>query len=370
VEPRVIGFASFVARRFVRAVITLLSVILITFILFWSFPTGPEQYVYGDKIEHHTVTDADVADARHQLGLDRPKVVQAVDYVAHLARGDFGKRWQGTTVDLQHRITSQPPVGPSVFPFLWITLSILLGGALLVLALSVPLGAIAGTRIGSWTDRGISVMTVLFICTHPMMLGLMLGSAAHKFGWFLTDGYCPLNPGPVGSPQTIFFAGTTPTCGGLAAWTTHLILPWITFALLFLALYTRMIRSSVADTMHEDFVRTARAKGASEARVVRRHVLPTASLRVLTMVGMEVGTAIGVAAYIEAAFHIRGLGTLAIFSMGGGSVGLDLPFVLALVVVITLVVVIGTFVIDVLHAALDPRRSEIERTKSFVGGVI
>jgi peptide/nickel transport system permease protein len=362
------ALASFALRRLARSVLTLLSVVAITFMLFWAFPTGPENFVYADKIAHHTITDADVADANHQLGLDRPKVVQFADYVAHLARGDLGKRWLGTRVDLHHRITAQEPVGPSVLPFLWITLSILVGGAALVLLLSVPLGALAGTRIGSWTDRGISTVSVLFVCTHPMMLGLMLGSAAHRFGWFDTDGYCPIRgvSGPLDAgPQLI---GQAP-CGGIVDWTTHLILPWLTFALLFLALYTRMIRASVAEAMHEDYVRTARAKGASEARVVGRHVLPTASLRVLTMVGMEVGTALGVAAYIEAAFHIRGLGTLAIFSMGGGSAGLDLPFVLALVVVITLVVVIGTFVVDVLHAWLDPRRGDVDRTKSLVGGV-
>ena len=114
-----------------------------------------------------------------------------------------------------------------------------------------------------------------------------------------------------------------PTSSPAAApvdWATHLILPWLTFALLFLALYTRMIRASVAETIHEDFVRTARAKGASQTRVLARHVLPSAGLRVLTMVGMEIGTAIGVCIYIESAFSIDGLGpTPSTFSEAAGS---------------------------------------------------
>jgi peptide/nickel transport system permease protein len=354
-------FASFVVRRTARATLTLLAVILITFLLFRAFPTGPEIFVYPDKIAHGTITDADVHRARAQLGLDRPLLVQYLDYVGRLARGDLGTRWLGIRTDPTGRIVSRPPVRPDLFPYVRITLAILLGGAVLVLLLAVPLGAVAGTRIGSWTDRGISFFALVGVCIHPMMLGLILGSAARGLGWLSTDGYCPLVRGP------------TDTCGGFSAWSSHLVLPWLTFALLFLALYTRVVRASVAETVHEEYVRTARAKGASELRVVGRHVLPSASLKVLTMIGMEIGTAIGVAAYIEAAFHIRGLGTLAVFTLGGGSRGVDLPFTLALVVVITLIVVVGNLVVDILHGALDPRTAgtaTTPQTKSLAGGVI
>ncbi len=167
-------------------------------------------------------------------------------------------------------------------------------------------------------------------------------------------------------------AGQDAICGGLTDWTTHLILPWTTFALLFLALYTRMIRLSVAETLHEDFVRTARAKGAGENRVLAFHVLPTASLRVLTMIGMEIGTAIGVAIYVEAAFGIRGLGRLSVVAMTGANRSLDLPLVLAVVSVITVLVVVGNLVVDLLYAVLDPRagrETAPARTKSLAGGV-
>ena len=166
-------------------------------------------------------------------------------------------------------------------------------------------------------------------------------------------------------------AGYQP-CGGPTDWATHLILPWLTFALLFLALYTRMIRASVAETIHEDFVRTARAKGASQMRVVGRHVLPSAGLRVLTMVGMEIGTAIGVCVYIESAFGDGGLGSLAVNTLGGGLRALILPQVLAVIVLITLIVIVGNLIVDLLYVFLDPRvglQRAQQRTKSLVGGV-
>jgi peptide/nickel transport system permease protein len=133
-----------------------------------------------------------------------------------------------------------------------------------------------------------------------------------------------------------------------------------------------MIRASVAETIHEDFVRTARAKGASQTRLLARHVLPSAGLRVLTMVGMETGTAIGVCIYIESAFSIDGLGRLAVQTLGGGGFALILPSTLIIVVLITLIVVIGNLVVDALYAVLDPRvglQQGEQRTKSLVGGV-
>ncbi len=235
---------------------------------------------------------------------------------------------------------------------------------------ALPLGAISGSRVGSWADRIISFLALLLVCTHPMMLGLMLRSAGNGLGWDSTTGYCPLiGHGAVTDSQGYPIGGA---CGGPVDWASHLVLPWLTFALLFLALYTRMVRASVAETIEEDFVRTARAKGASATRVLGLHVLPSAGLRVLTMVGMEVGTAIAVSIYIESAFRIDGLGRRAVQTLGGEGFGLSLPDSLAIVVLITLIVVVGNFVVDLLSAVLDPRVGVVrgpERTKSLVGGV-
>ncbi len=350
--------ASFFVRRLAAALFTLLALIAVTFVVYWALPSTPAQFVYPEA-QH--LTSYQLAHANQLLGLDKPKPVQYVDYLWQLAHGDVGRFWTGSVL-IENTKLQQQPIGPQLFPSLRATLSIILGGAALVVLLAVPLGAFAGTRVGSNSDRAISSVSLVGVCTHPMVLGLIL---ATTFGyshlhWLPGGGYCPL------------VRTSTSPCGGVADWADHLVLPWITFALLFLALYTRMVRASVAETLPEDFVRTARAKGATELHVVTRHVLPSASLRVLTMVGMEIGTAIGVCIYIEAAFGITGLGTLAVRAMGGATTGIDLPYTLAIVTTITLIVVIGNLVVDLLYAVLDPRASAIDdrrATKGALGGI-
>jgi peptide/nickel transport system permease protein len=136
-----------------------------------------------------------------------------------------------------------------------------------------------------------------------------------------------------------------------------------------------MIRASVAESVHEDYVRTARAKGAREWRVMTRHVLPNASLRVLTMVGMDIGTALGVAVFVEAAYGFQGLARLAVHAMAGDEVtsATDLPMLLAVVTVIAVIVVVGNLIVDLLYAVADPRIGPAERpgrTKEIAAGVI
>jgi len=348
----------YLSRRLAAGLFTLLALIAITFVIYWALPTTPASFVYP-YAQHLTSYQLD--HANHLLGLDRSKPVQYVDYLKQLAHGDIGRSWRGSQLVENTRL-DRPALGPTLYPGLRITLSIILGGAALVLLLAVPLGAYAGTRVGSLGDRVVSTATLVGICTHPMVLGLVLATllGAGHLGWVPTYGYCPI------------FRGETDTCGGVADWSTHLVLPWVTFALLFLALYTRMIRASVADTLHEDYVRTARAKGASTARVVGHHVLPPAGLRVLTMVGMEIGTAFGICVYIESAFGMTGLARQAVFAMGGATSQIDLPFTLGIVVLVTLIVVLGNFLVDMLYAVFDPRtgrESARGRDKPLVGGV-
>ena len=215
---------------------------------------------------------------------------------------------------LNDNVLTTFPIGPTLYPAVRETLSILIGGAILTVLLSVPLGALAGKRIGSMADRLISLGALVGVCTHPIVTGKLL---TQWFGidlhWLPIGGYCTFvkHPTPPGYPPGVEL------CGGPVDWTTHLIMPWFTFAFLFLALYTRMIRASVAESIHEDYVRTARAKGARERRVMARHVLPNASLRVLTMVGMDIGTALGVAVFVEFAYGFFGLARLSIDAMTG-----------------------------------------------------
>jgi peptide/nickel transport system permease protein len=358
--------ARYLMSRVVRGVLTVLTMIAIGFVLYFAIEKQPPVFLFFPAAGHGIPATAQQTNlVRHLFYLDRSKIWLYLHYISHLARGDFGTN---STIE-NGRIVD---TGRSVAPYqeLRETLSILGGGALLVVLLALPLGALSGSRIGSWRDRVISFVALVLVCTHPMMLGLILRSAGGRVNWLPTTGYCTFlkHPAPTGP---LYAPGYHP-CGGPVDWATHLILPCLTFALLFLALYTRMVRASVAETIQEDFVRTARAKGASQARVLARHVLPSASLRVLTMVGMEIGTAIGVCIYIESAFSISGLGSAAVQMLGGENPALVLPQVLAIIVLITLIVVVGNLVVDLLYAVLDPRagiQSGPQRTKSLVGGV-
>jgi peptide/nickel transport system permease protein len=351
---------AFAARRAAAGVFVLLVMITITFFLVRAIPNEPAQFVY--PMSQH-LTDYQLKTGHHLLGLDKPLLQQYGDYLGNLARGNFGHEWEGINFNNQGKPVLQP-IGPVLFPRIRMTLSIVIGGALLVLLIAFPLGLIAGRRIGSLADRTITLITLICVCTHPMVIGLILRTIfGNNIGWAPATGYCTF----------VHHSLSPPECGGPEQWASHLILPWITFALLFIALYTRMVRASVAETMHEDFVRTARAKGASETRVLTRHVSRYSGMRVLTMIGMEIGTAIGVCIYIEAAFGIQGLGNLAITSMFG-TAALDRPMILAVVTVITLIVVVGNFVVDLLYAIVDPRAGTSlhhnPEEKGLAGGVI
>jgi peptide/nickel transport system permease protein len=177
------------------------------------------------------------------------------------------------------------------------------------------------------------------ISAHPVWLGLVLsyflGFKAHIFP---VAGYCDLR-------------GTGAFCNGPAQWIWHLILPWLTFALLYAALYTRMIRASVIETIDEDYVRTARAKGASGWRVLRSHVLRNAMLPVVTMLSMDVGLWMSNAVFVETVFGLPGIGRLLTRSL----VRRDLPVVMAIVVFVSLLIVVLSVLVDLIYGALDPR---------------
>lgn len=342
-------------RRLVGAALTLVGVTTVAFLLFWATRTQPATFVYPDS---PVLTAYQVTHGNQLLGTDRPKLAQWFDYETHLLRFDLGKQWTGAQVGSNQRLTGQPAIAPELYSSLRVTLSLLIGGATVVLLLAIPLGAFAGSRIGSLGDRTLSIVALLGICTHPVVIGLIVRALfADRLRWTPKRGYCA-------------FLAHSNGCNGPLDWASHLALAWITFALLFLALYLRMVRASVAETLHEDYVQTARAKGAGELRVVIRHVLPNAVLRILTMVGMEIGTALGVCIYIEHSFSLPGIATDAVFYMGGNT-GLDLPMILAIVFLLGVIVVAGNAAVDMLYTIVDPRPrlARDSTSKSGVGGV-
>jgi peptide/nickel transport system permease protein len=173
-----------------------------------------------------------------------------------------------------------------------------------------------------------------------MVVGLTLNTAlGQQLKWFPPGGYCPLIPTPGAY------------CSGPVDWASHLLLPWITFALLFLALYTRMIRASVAETMHADYVRTARAKGVSEWRVIMRHVFRNALIPITTVAALNFGALLGGAIVTETIFSLDGIGFWFIQALNA----LDLYEVMAYLLVTAIAVVVFNLIADILYGFLDPR---------------
>jgi peptide/nickel transport system permease protein len=221
-----------------------------------------------------------------------------------------------------------------------VTGSLVFGGAFLWLVIAFPVGIVSALRPRSLFDR-LSMVFVLFgISAPPFWFGLILAYIfGFRLGWTPIADYCD------------FFPNASGTCGGPALWAYHLILPWITFALLFAALYARLIRANMLETSTEDYVRTAWAKGASRRRVVIHHVLRNSMLPLVTMLGMDVGLALGGAIFIERVFNLPGLGGELVASAFTGNV----PVIVGIVVFVTLAVIVSNFIVDVAYAWLDPR---------------
>ncbi|HEU5362336.1 MAG TPA: ABC transporter permease [Gaiellaceae bacterium] len=359
----------FLARRVTGGVLTIVVVVTLTFLMYWALSPQPGRFIYPLGIK---TTSYQLSDGAHRLGADRPKLTQYGDWWWHLLHGDFGHMWTGAT--LSDNVVTTAPIGPTLYPAIRVTLSILIGGAIMTVLLAIPLGVLSGRRVGSIPDKVIAVGALVGVCTHPIVTGKLL---TQWFGidlhWLPVGGYCTFVEHP--PPAGLNLPPNVHLCGGPVDWTTHMILPWVTFAFLFLALYTRMIRASVAESIHEDYVRTARSKGARERRVLLRHVLPNASLRVLTMVGMDIGTALGVAVFVEFSYGFFGLARLSILAMTGDPLAsaTDLPMLLAVVTVIALIVVVGNLLVDLLYSVVDPRTGTAARsgqTKEIAAGVM
>jgi peptide/nickel transport system permease protein len=329
---------AFALRRVVSGFILIAVLIFLTFFVFNEIPTNPACLVVACG-PHTTTTDAMIKAADHRLGIDRPVITQYADYAWHLVRhGDFGTAW-----------TQQQSVRDMLGTALPVTASLVIGGMILMLLIAVPLGAIAATRPRTLVDRGLLSVSIVGLAIQPFVLGITIRDFfANQLHWSKLS-YCPLTA-----------KVTTPLgeCGGPVDWASHLIVPWIVFALLFLPFYMRMIRVRLLETLDEPYVSVARAKGASETRVVAHHALRNAIGPVLPMLAIDAGTAITAAIYVETVFGLPGLGSLAVQAFSGRQGGFDLPLTAGIVVVVGTFVVLLNIASDVVGAWLDPRVRE------------
>jgi peptide/nickel transport system permease protein len=220
-----------------------------------------------------------------------------------------------------------------------VTGSLVFGGVILWLLMALPIGILSALRPRSALDRTSMTFVLIGISAHPIWIGLIFAYIfGFRLGWFPISNYCDFFP-------------SQGTCGGPAQWAYHLFLPWLTYAILFAALYARMVRANVMEALTEDYVRTARAKGAPERTVIRAHVLRNAMLPVVTMVGMDIGLLLGGSIFIEAVFGLPGLGSLAVRSIGN----FDLPTLQGVVIFGAIAIIVFSLVVDLLYAWIDPR---------------
>jgi peptide/nickel transport system permease protein len=311
-----------VLKRLAWAVVVFIAVTFSTYILFFIIPTNRPGNIQGRDI---------TASVTQATGIHGPVWRQYGQFL-----------WRIVTVQsLGRSTTSREDVNTTLRRAAPITASLLFGGAIFWMLVSIPIGILSALRPRSLLDRASMLFVLIGISVHPIWLGLILVYVfGHKLQLFPLGGYCDF-----------FYAGSSEVCGGPRQWAYHLILPWVTFGMLFAALYVRMIRASVLETLDHDFVTTARAKGASEWRVVRAHVLKNAFLPVITMLGMDVGIAFGGSVFVETVYGLPGIGRLAVRSLQRQ----DLPPLLGIIVLVTVAILIFNLVVDLLYAWLDPR---------------
>jgi peptide/nickel transport system permease protein len=317
---------QFLIRRLFWAVFLFFVATIITYLIFWVIPADPARLAAGKA-----ASPSDIARVRHFLHLDKPIWVQYWYFLKNLIfHGSLGQSFVNRqTVD--SIIGKDAPV----------TASLVFGGAIFWLTLSIPVGILSALRPRSITDRVTMTFVLIGISAHPVWIGLILSFViGYKLGLTPIAGYCNFFPGAPGAQ-----------CEGPAQWAYHMILPWITFMILFAALYVRLIRANVMETMSEDYVRTARAKGASQQRVMVQHVLRNSLLPVVTILGMDLGLALGGAIFTESIFTLPGLGREVISAYNAD----DLPVITGVVVFSTVCVIVFNLIVDITYGFLDPR---------------
>jgi peptide/nickel transport system permease protein len=321
---------------------------VVVFVLFFLIPADPTSFIVRGQSTSEYQRDL----AREQLGLDAPAHVVYARWLWRMAHADFGISFStlGPNVPPEDRIH----VGERLVQASAVTGSLALGGLVLLIAIAVPLGVLAARRPNSFLDRTSTIGAIAVIALPPVVVGLLLQTfVANHWGLLPSGGYCPLvGTRAIRAPLS---QETVAQCGGPVDWAQHLVLPWLAFALFFVALYMRMVRSRMLDVLEEPYVRTARAKGAGEVRTVVGHAFRNALVPLVTMAGMDLGLALGVAVYVETIFGLPGLGRQMLFALPQGDFGVDLPLVSGLVVVTTTAIIGLNLLVDLLYSVLDPR---------------
>jgi peptide/nickel transport system permease protein len=310
--------ASFVVRRVVSMLAVLFAISVLTFLIFQAIPDGDPALRLAGRL----ASPQQVQDVREQWGFDKPIYVQ-------YAR-TMEKIFTGKVISYSQQLN----VLDQVKQDLPATISLTLGASVIWLLFGVLFGLLSAIKAGRWLDRFLTVLSMVGVSMPAFLLGDVL---VYYFGYelhlFPLSNYVPLTSDPWG-------------------WFTHLILPWFSLAVLFVGVYSRVLRSTIIDVMNEDYVRTARAKGLSERRVLVRHVLRNSMIPIVSLWGLDFAAVLGGGALlIETVFNLQGVGQYAAQSIQR----LDIPPILVVTMLAAFFVVLFSAIVDIVYAALDPR---------------
>ncbi|MGQ0549533.1 MAG: ABC transporter permease [Armatimonadota bacterium] len=309
----------YVAQRLVSVAFVLLGVSFIVFLVLHLTPGDPAQILLGPL-----ATPGELATLREQLGLDKPVLVQYGRWLSHVATGDFGRS-----------IVLRRPVLPEAWSRFKATVILAAGGMLVAFPLGVASGVLSATRRGSPLDRLSAVLSMVSISMPAFWVGLLLIMGfSLKLGWL---------------PGAGMFSAAGD--GGVGDLLIHLILPAITLALVPLAVITRLTRSNMLEVIGQDFIRTARAKGAPERWVIARHAFRNTLVPLVTILGLEAGFLLAGAVYVETVFSWPGIG----FMMVNAILTRDFPLVQGGVLLIATTYVLINMATDLLYVYVDPR---------------
>lgn len=322
----------FLGTRLASMVFVLLAVSLLTYAVFVLLPADPAQLACG-----RPCTPERLETARAFMGLDQPFLAQWWDFVTGIFTGrTFGSAGAEITCPapcLGYSFVLRTPVTELILGRLPVTVSIALGAAVLWLVAGVAGGIVSAVRRGTAVDRTIMVAAITGVSAPSYLVGLL---GILLFGFTLdmvpVSGYVPLTESPLD-------------------WAWHLVLPWCVLALLSAAIYTRLTRAQMLDALGSEYVRTARAKGLTERRVVTHHALRNVMIPVVTLFGLDLGALLGGAVITEKVFSMAGLGALLLDAVGNT----DVPLLVGVTVFAAALIVVANLVVDVVYGVLDPR---------------
>ncbi|HEX2050753.1 MAG TPA: ABC transporter permease [Actinomycetota bacterium] len=314
----------YVIRRLLYLVVVLLIVTMVTFLIFYVLPPTDPTTAFAGKFTTQEVLD----EVRRQFGLDKPLHQQYFQFVRNLFLGDeYG--WPG----FGFSYSTRAPIKEDIFDRVGVTAQLAVGGALVWLLMGIPIGIISALKRRSIVDRAAMGFALFGVSAPVFWLGLIaLFVFWQTLDWLPGSGYVEFGESPV-------------------EWFTHMIMPWFVLALLFAAVYARQTRSNVLETMSEDYIRTARAKGLPERKVIFKHALRASLTPIVTIFGLDLGLLLGGAVITESVFNLPGLGPHVIGSANDG----DLPTILAITVFAAFFISILNLIVDIVYAYLDPR---------------